>query len=172
MNPQKPKETGVNLIGIEDVLVEKIIDTVKAGFQMAQLKPVPVGISQLPQGSHEISAFIGMVGKRNGTVALNLSQRAALFVAKRFAGVDYAELHEEVLDAVGEITNIIAGQMKAELDYGFVHISCPSMIIGGDYRVYHFQGFSTVSVEFLIPDLPSVFLHERYFSVTLSLSKS
>jgi len=164
----------MNIIGIDDALLNAILRSTSAGFQMAGTSPEPVGVSKISQRSQEISSVIGMVGRRTGTVTLNLSSRAALYLSKAFSGQEHSELHEEVLDAIAEITNIIAGRLKAELgggNFGIDQISCPSIIIGGDYRVYHFQGFDSASVEFLIPDMPAMVMFDRFFSITLALSR-
>lgn len=162
-------------IKVDDHLVELIIRCTNAGLEMAGVKPVPVGISSLPARAQDLAVVIGLVGRRNGTVTLNVSQRATLYLAQQFTGSKSTEVDEEVFDAMGEITNIIAGRLKAELStdrYQITNISCPSIVMGGDYRVHHFSGFSTVSVEFAISGVPSVFLKERIFSTSVSLSQS
>lgn len=161
-------------IGLDDTLVNALLRSTNAGFQMAGVSPEVVGVSKLAARSQEISAVIGMVGRRTGTVTLNLSGKGALHISKAFSGIPHNELHEEVLDAIAEVANIIAGRLKAELSgtsYGIDQISCPSIIIGGDYRMYHFQGFDLISLEFLIPEMPAMVLFDRFFSVTLALSR-
>lgn len=160
--------------GFDEHLIETIISATNAGFLMAGITPEPVGVSKLPARSQEISSVIGMVGKRTGTVSLNISPKAAIYLSKAFSGMEPDGLCEEVLDAVAEITNIIAGRLKAELgraNYGIDQISCPSIIIGGDYRVYHFQGFESASVEFSLNEMSTVMMLERYFSISVALSR-
>ena len=162
-------------IQVDEHLVDLIIRSTNAGLKMTGVEPVPVGISVLPARSQDLSVVIGLVGRRTGTVTLNVSQRATLYLASQFTGSELAAVDEEVFDAVGEITNIIAGNLKAELstdDYQITNISCPSIVMGGDYLVHHFSGFNTVTVEFELSGLPSLFLEERIFSTTVSLSRS
>ena len=67
-----------------------------------------------------------------------------------------------------------AGRLKAELgeeEYGIGNISCPSIIVGPDYHLYHFRGFKTVSVEFELEEIPTVHVKDRLFSTTISLSQ-
>lgn len=162
-------------IQVDSTLVDAIVRSTNAGLQMAGVEPVPVGVSSLAARTQDLSVVIGLVGRRNGTVTLNVSQRATLHLAGQFTGSTFATVDEEVFDAMGEITNIISGRLKAELSsdrYQITNISCPSIVMGGDYRVHHFSGFSTVSVEFQLPGVSSVFLHDRIFSITVSLSQS
>jgi len=160
---------------LNETLVDAVVRSTNAGLQMAGLSPKPVGISTLAARSQEVAVVIGLVGKRNGTVTLNLSQRAVLLLAHRFTDTEHSEVNTEVLDAVGEITNIVAGRIKGELsdpEFGIANISCPSIIIGADYHVYEFRGFQTVSVEFELEELPVIFWRERLFSTTVSLSRA
>lgn len=162
-------------VDLNEALVDAIIRSTHAGLQMAGLSPRPVGISTLPARPQEVAVVIGLVGRRNGTVTLSFSQRAVLLLANRFTDSAQTEVNEEVLDAVGEITNIVAGRIKGELAdpaFGVTSISCPSIIIGADYHLYQFRGFQTVSVEFEIEELPIMFWRERLFSATLSLTRA
>ena len=162
-------------LDLNETMADALIRSTGAGLQMAGLSPRPVGLSTIPARSQEVSVVIGLVGKRNGTVTLNLSERAVLLLANRFVDANHEEVNGQVLDAVGEITNIVAGRLKGELsdpEFGVSNISCPSIIIGADYHVYQFRGFQTVSVEFELEELPIIYWRERLFSTTLSLSRA
>lgn len=161
-------------LDLNENMVDAIVRSTNSGLQMAGLTPRTVGLSTLPARSQEVAVVIGLVGRRNGTVTLNLSQRAVLHLANRFVEGTHDQVNEHVLDAVGEITNIVAGRLKGELSdpsFGVSTISCPSIIIGADYHVYQFRGFQTVSVEFELEELPVIFWRERLFSTTVSLSR-
>lgn len=162
-------------IELDDTLLDALIRSTNAGLQMAGVTPKAVGCSRMPARTQEIAVVIGLVGRRNGTVTLHVSRRAALYLASRFTEAEIGELDEEAFDAVGEITNIVAGRLKAELggeEYGITNISCPSIIVGGDYQVYQFRGFKTASVEFELDELPAIFFKDRLFCTTVSLSQS
>ena len=155
-------------IQVDEHLVDLIIRSTNAGLKMTGVEPVPVGISVLPARSQDLSVVIGLVGRRTGTVTLNVSQRATLYLASQFTGSELAAVDEEVFDAVGEITNIIAGNLKAELstdDYQITNISCPSIVMGGDYlvhqRVQHRDGgVRALRVAQLVPQ-GAYLLHHR-----------
>jgi len=162
-------------VDLNETLVDAVIRSTHAGLQMAGLSPKPVGLSTIAARSQEVAVVIGLVGKRNGTVTLNLSRRAILMLANRFTDTDHPEVNAEVFDAVGEITNIVAGRLKGELSdpqFGVTSISCPSIIVGADYHLYHFRGFQTVSVEFELEEVPIIFWRDRLFSTTVSLGRA
>lgn len=162
-------------IEVDPHLLDAVVRSTKAGFQMAGLDPRPVGWSTVGPRGQEIAVVVGLVGRRNGTVTLHLSREGVLFLARQFLGAEVEGYSADVFDAAAEITNIVAGRIKGELSgerYGVTHISCPSMIVGADYQVYSFRGFQTVSVEFELEGLPIVFAKERLFSTTIRLSKA
>ncbi len=162
------------LLDLDEKLLEIVIRSTEAGLQMAGVKPRAVGYSQIAPRPQQIAVVVGLVGRRNGTVTLGLSEMAVLHLANQFLQAELDDLTHEAYDAVGEVVNIVAGRLKGELgseEYGITSISCPSIVVGGDYRMYQFRGFQTVSVEFELDGLPRAFLRDRLFSTTLSLSR-
>lgn len=177
----------IEALRVDRRLVETILAGTSAGFQMTGVEAIPVGVSTLAPHAREIAVLTGLAGKRSGTVTFLVSKRAAIYLAKRFLGSDHAEataemrgapvelstIREDVFDAVSEITNIIAGTIKSDLeDIGLTTLSCPSIIFGADYNMYHFKGFVTASVEYEIAEIPPIYFMDRYVGVTISLTTS
>lgn len=175
----------MDFLQVDRKLVEAITAGTNAGFMMSGVEPAAVGVSRLAPRSQEIAILVGLAGKRSGTATLLMSRRAAVYLASRFLGAEHAEaeaemrgsqaelslIPEDTFDAISEITNIIAGTVKEKLeDYGVTNISCPSIIFGADYNMYHFKGFDTASVEYEIREIPQLFFMDRYIGVALSLS--
>ncbi len=99
---------------------------------------------------HEISGIIGLSGNVVGTVVLNLSRELALHAAATMLMTNATRIDESVLDAVGELTNMIAGAAKGRLDDYQLSISLPTVIIGRDHQIRfpsnvqpHFVPFET-----------------------------
>jgi chemotaxis protein CheX len=86
---------------------------------------------------HEVSAVIGVSGKAAGTIVMNLSQRAACEILQRMVGVETTEVTRDVCDAVGELTNMVAGSAKARLAKYELSISLPN-VVHGENHVIHF----------------------------------
>ena len=87
------------------------------------------------QPSHEISGIIGLSGKAKGTVVLSLDREAALQAAAHLLGERPADINAEVTDAIGELTNMIAGQAKAQLEHLAMSISLPTVITGTGHHI-------------------------------------
>ena len=49
---------------------------------------------------------------------------------------EMTEVNGDVLDAVGELTNIIAGQAKAQLEQYDLRVSLPNVVTGDDHRLH------------------------------------
>jgi chemotaxis protein CheX len=88
---------------------------------------------------HEVIALIGLSGIVRGTVALAFPARTALHMVNRLLGVETIGVNDEVLDAVAELVNIVAGGAKAKLngeaDTPPISLSLPTVVQGKDYTV-------------------------------------
>jgi chemotaxis protein CheX len=87
------------------------------------------------QPEHEISGIIGLTGKAKGVVVLSLSTKSALGAAGVLLGEQSESVDADVIDAVGELTNIVAGGAKAQLEQLEMSISLPTVITGKDHSV-------------------------------------
>ncbi len=85
---------------------------------------------------YPISGVIGLSGRAKGTVVLSLSEEVALKAASAMLLAEVAELHEEVVGAVGELTNMVAGGAKAELEQFELSVSLPNVVIGQDHQIH------------------------------------
>ncbi len=159
-------------LAIDDVILECVIKGTIDGLEMTGIDPPPVGASRFFTCTRSTSVMVGLVGKSNGTLMLNMSDQGMLHLASRLLMEDQHEVNEETFDAICEVGNMIAGCTKerlAETSYEVTGISVPSLILGANYGVYYTRGVSTVSVEFEIEEIPVTFQADRFFSVGVSL---
>ena len=101
-----------------------------------------------PQNLAEVSALIGLAGETTGAVVLSFSRESALKAVSEFAGKEYRMLGAEVLDGVGEMVNIIAGNAKKDLTDFRIEISLPGVITGGSYKIHWPEGVPVVTIPF------------------------
>jgi chemotaxis protein CheX len=79
----------------------------------------------------DISAVIGLTGEARGAVVISMKTSLAARLTGILTGVTHTELDDEVVDAIGEIVNIIAGNVKKNLEESFrLVISLPTIIQG------------------------------------------
>ena len=84
---------------------------------------------------YEISGVIGLSGKLAGTVVVSLQKDMALYIAEALLGTRPADIDDDVIDAVGEMTNMIAGKAKGELEAYDMSLSLPTVISGSGHKV-------------------------------------
>ena len=82
----------------------------------------------------DISAIIGLSGDIRGAVVISMKKEFALKIADTLVGTPHTEIDDDVVDSIGEIVNIIAGNVKNEVDGGEkIVISLPTVIKGKDH---------------------------------------
>ncbi len=79
--------------------------------------------------------MIGLSGNAVGTVVLSVSNELALKSASAMLMEEIAEINENVVDAIGELANMVAGQAKARLEEFSLSISLPIVVKGRDYEI-------------------------------------
>lgn len=84
---------------------------------------------------HEVSGIIGLSGKTVGTVVLSLSEGVALKAASAMLMCEADAIDGDVIDAVGELANMVAGAAKAELEEYELSVSLPNVITGTGHEV-------------------------------------
>jgi len=85
------------------------------------------------QSQHEISGVIGLSGpKGSGTVVLSLNTNVAMCATGVLLAMEKDTVDEDVVDAIGELTNMVAGAAKSELEFLSMNLSLPTVIMGKD----------------------------------------
>jgi chemotaxis protein CheX len=89
-----------------------------------------------PEFSDRVVSFIGIAGTWTGTGSVTCSPVAACRVCSQMLMADYASVTEEVLDAVAELTNMIIGNVKSELErhLGPLGLSIPTVVFGRNFK--------------------------------------
>jgi chemotaxis protein CheX len=79
---------------------------------------------------HEVSGLIGLSGRCKGMVVVSVGRHTAISAAEVMLGFRPAELDGDVMDAMGEITNMIVGSAKSQLEEFNMTIGLPIVICG------------------------------------------
>ena len=84
-----------------------------------------------------VAGVIGWVGNLSGTGILECTPEFACTLANLMLGTDGTNLSEDALDAVAEMTNIVFGGMKTQLEncFGTMALSIPTIIYGTDVEM-------------------------------------
>ena len=100
------------------------------------------------RADHYISGVIGLSGKAVGAAILSMSEPAALAAASHMLMCEITEISDDVLDAVGELTNMMAGAAKAELEGYELMVSLPNVITGNNHEIHFPSDVQPVSIPF------------------------
>lgn len=128
---------------------------------MVMMDVVPVAGFTKSDGalSDSITGLIGFAGTHKGALAIHLPNQVALDITSNFLGMDVDEINEDVEDAVGEIANMIGGDVKSYLSGNGkdINLSLPSTISGAQYDFQpnknaeiFMLAFTTTSGQFIV----------------------
>lgn len=98
--------------------------------------------------SQEVSGVIGLSGKVSGSVVFSLSRSVAFAAVKQMLDIEVSELNSEVVDAIGELTNMIAGGAKASFPNEKLSIGLPNIIVGRNHAVMFPGNVQPICVDF------------------------
>ena len=119
---------------------------------MAFIEPRP-GKPYLKQDNMavgDISGIIGLTGSARGSLALSFSERCILRVVSNMLGEEITNLNPEIQDAVGEITNMISGAARKNLEAkGFnITAAIPTVVFGKGHSIIHVMGGPSIIIPF------------------------
>jgi len=84
----------------------------------------------------DISAVIGLSGVVKGAVIISMKSDLAIKLTDLLTGSEHNEIDADVIDAIGEINNIIAGNIKPKVPNGDrIVISIPTIIKGKEHSI-------------------------------------
>lgn len=87
------------------------------------------------RASADVSGVIGFSGDATGCVVLSFPKEAACNIASTFAGMPISLESVDMVDAIGELANMVAGNAKKDFEGVRISISLPSVVIGADHIV-------------------------------------
>lgn len=104
-----------------------MLDQEISSIELAEFAPKKVNDGVL--------ACIQITGKWSGAITIECSLKLAREMAEEMFGMEPGEaLEEEIQDAIGELVNVVGGNLKAFLD-GRAELSLPAVTWGENYRV-------------------------------------
>jgi chemotaxis protein CheX len=99
-----------------------------------------------------VSAIVGMAGASKGMLAIHIPASTALVITSSFLMMEVTEVDDDVKDAIGELANMVAGSIKADLtEQGQeFKLSIPSVVCGAEYQIDCLADSDGVSMPFSI----------------------
>ncbi len=134
--------------------------TMKVLKTMSSVEPKP-GEPYLKKdsvASGDVSGIMGLTGSIVGSMALSFSEGAILKIVSNMLGEEITEVNGDITDAVGEITNMVSGVSRKELEAIGLTISAaiPTVIAGKSHSIKHVLGGPSLIIPFETEDGPFV----------------
>ena len=144
----------------EDAVRETIAEITKGVFStMVMLDVVDEPPLDAPVlNFHEtVTSMVGLAGSHSGILAIHCPKKLALLVTSNMLGMDVTDVDEDVNVAMGEIANMVGGDVKHIFSPkgADINLSIPTVIYGSDYALE-----SVSSAESLV--MPFVCGEERF----------
>jgi chemotaxis protein CheX len=134
-----------------DQTVEEVFATMlgsKVSLSESSLAPSNIPIT--------LTAVIGLAGALSGAFTLVVNEATAKRIASAMLAVEATELDGDVYDAVGEITNILAGAWKSRIVP--LHAGClltvPTVVTGTSYDVHRKTTNFRMARSYIFADTP------------------
>jgi chemotaxis protein CheX len=115
----------------------------------------------------DISSIIGLTGEARGAVVLSMKKGLAIKLTDLLTGTGHDDLDDEVVDAVGEIVNIIAGNVKKNLEESFkLIISLPTIVQGPAHVIKWPQGQARIIC------IPCIIFEDEVFHLLVAIESA
>ncbi|MDR2884666.1 MAG: chemotaxis protein CheX [Deferribacteraceae bacterium] len=111
-------------------------------------------VKQDEKMTYDISGVIGIAGKMQGFIVLSFPEPLVLDLVSGFLGEKKTHMSKDVVDAVGEFVNMIAGSSKRVFaEQGFKYnIGIPSVISGRNHIINRPSNVVCIGVKFYVGD--------------------
>lgn len=136
---------------------QEIVAGVKDVFStmlMVDLENEEVSEDQQCTIESNLTSMLGLGGGIRGMLAIHCTAAVAKGITGDFLGIEVESLDEAVKDAIGEIANMVAGNLKVSLaTQGIdVELAIPTSIVGNSFAISGMGDANRVVVVFKMGD--------------------
>lgn len=134
---------------------EAIISCTKEVFRcMLQWEVQDISDSSNPQSINDDTTccgIVGLSGPARGSVVVNFPASVAMAATEGFLGSPPNSVDSDVVDTVGELTNMIGGSSKDSLPLAGILLGLPTVIVGKSQSIAFDQGVQMEFFQFSTP---------------------
>lgn len=134
---------------------EKIIESVNEIFSTMVMMDVSLSgrdVGNCSPLEETITGMIGLAGTVKGVLALHFPFAVACAITTNFLGIEVEEVNEDVEDAIGEIANMLGGNVKSIFSEkgSDISLSLPSTISGKEFEFQTLNAADRTTLEFKV----------------------
>ena len=102
------------------------------------------------KASGDVTGIIGITGDTEGSLSITFNQDCIENIVSNMIGEEVQGIDDQVRDAVGEITNMISGMARRELEQqGYLlRAAIPSVVSGQGHVIQHISPGPCVAIPF------------------------
>ena len=110
-----------------------------------------LGISENYSPEYEITGIIGLSGRVSGDVVISFEKQLAFAATEALLNEPVQSICDEVIDTVGEMTNMIAGNAKSNLEKYKLSLALPTVIVGKNHSIRFPSTVKPIAISFRSP---------------------
>ena len=148
-----------------EAMPEKLTNCVKASItsifnSIFSVEPIPQGDTDGKSVGDGVVGIISFVGDVSWLLMLVLPKTSAQAIAFKFTNFEVAYDSPDMGDVVGELSNVLAGDIVARLSAEGIKVgmSLPTIMRGHDVEPLLPRGLPSLKMHYTIPDGGDVFL--------------
>ncbi len=98
----------------------------------------------------DVSGIVGITGAIRGTVSITFDEFSILKIVSNMFGEEMKEINHEISDAVGELTNMISGQARQEIEKTgkILQGAIPTVITGKNHKLISMTKGPKIAIPF------------------------
>jgi chemotaxis protein CheX len=120
--------------------------------KMAFLDAIPgkPSLKKEEAASGDVSGIIGITGDAVGSLALSFSEKCICKIVSNMLGEEHHEVTRDIIDAVGELTNMVSGASRTQLEkMGMaVYAAIPTVVHGQGHTITHILKSPSIVIPF------------------------
>lgn len=135
-----------------DPFIEATLGVFREFFGVTPELKTPYLLDRKKPYHWDLSGVIGIAGDSRGVVVISFNRKSATDLTSKLASLANEPTKDDVLDTIGEVVNIVAGNAKKGLEEYRLVISLPSIVEGEDHAI-SWPGKHTpvIGIPFVLP---------------------
>ena len=129
------------------VTAAQVVFKTMLGIDTNMGKPI---LKDVRATSGDVTGIMGLVGDKKGTIAISFREAGAMFVFRTLVGDECTKIGPEVVDSIGEVTNIISGQARKEFEKAGINLKAaiPMVVVGHNVELNFITKIPIISLPF------------------------
>jgi len=149
-------------MNLNEIIVKSVTESTLQVFSTMLGVEIASGVAAIetgmPEANEGVVSFIGVAGSWAGTGSVSCSPALACRICAQMLMCEAPAVNEEVLDTVAELTNMIVGSVKTDLEQhlGPLGLSIPTVVYGRNFKTKSAGSTEWIIVRFQWDEEPLV----------------